>query len=68
MQASPVSTREKELHLQVIQLQQRYMNITIYLKFCMFTFHIHLILNFYVSIGSLVEELQRQKLKNVQVC
>ncbi|AES74480.1 putative protein kinase STE-STE20-Fray family [Medicago truncatula] len=41
LQASPVSTREKELHLQVIQLQQ--------------------------SIGSLVEELQRQKLKNVQL-
>jgi len=37
----PASARERELHSQVIQLQQ--------------------------SIGSLVEELQRQKLKNVQL-
>ncbi|XP_058752153.1 serine/threonine-protein kinase BLUS1 isoform X2 [Vicia villosa] len=41
LQASPATTREKELHSQVIQLQQ--------------------------SIGSLVEELQRQKMKNVQL-
>ncbi|XP_047175440.1 serine/threonine-protein kinase BLUS1 [Vigna umbellata] len=37
----PATTREKELHFQVVQLQQ--------------------------SIGSLVEELQRQKMKNVQL-
>ncbi|KAI5442377.1 hypothetical protein KIW84_011448 [Lathyrus oleraceus] len=41
LQAPPATTREKELHLQVIQLQQ--------------------------SIGSLVDELQRQKMKNVQI-
>ncbi|CAK8533644.1 unnamed protein product [Lathyrus sativus] len=41
LQAPPATTREKELHLQVIQLQQ--------------------------SIGSLVDELQRQKMKNVQL-
>ncbi|CAI8594502.1 unnamed protein product [Vicia faba] len=40
-QAPLATTREKELHLQVIQLQQ--------------------------SIGSLVDELQRQKMKNVQL-
>ncbi|KAK2973300.1 hypothetical protein RJ640_027943, partial [Escallonia rubra] len=40
-QIPPASAREKELHSQVIQLQQ--------------------------SIGSLVEELQRQKVKNTQV-
>nr|KYP47713.1 Serine/threonine-protein kinase fray2 [Cajanus cajan] len=40
-QVPPATTRERELHFQVIQLQQ--------------------------SIGSLVEELQRQKMKNVQV-
>ncbi|CAJ2665393.1 serine/threonine-protein kinase BLUS1 isoform X2 [Trifolium pratense] len=41
LQAPPATPREKELHLQVIQLQQ--------------------------SIGGLVEELQRQKMKNVQL-
>ncbi|KAH1132189.1 hypothetical protein GLYMA_05G006700v4 [Glycine max] len=41
LQAPPATTRERELHFQVIQLQQ--------------------------SIGSLVEELQRQKMKNVQL-
>ncbi|KAI5426189.1 hypothetical protein KIW84_031860 [Lathyrus oleraceus] len=41
MQVSPVTAREKELHLQVIQLQQ--------------------------SIGSLVDELRRQKMKNVRL-
>ncbi|XP_027359541.1 serine/threonine-protein kinase BLUS1 isoform X4 [Abrus precatorius] len=41
LQAPPVTTRERELQFQVIQLQQ--------------------------SIGSLVEELQRQKTKNVQL-
>ncbi|KAI5441636.1 hypothetical protein KIW84_010913 [Lathyrus oleraceus] len=41
LQAPPATTREKELHLQVIQLQQ--------------------------SIGSLVDELQRQKMQNVQL-
>ncbi|KAJ1416513.1 Protein kinase domain [Sesbania bispinosa] len=40
LQVPPATTRERELHFQVIQLQQ--------------------------SIGSLVEELQRQKMKNVQ--
>ncbi|CAL5202966.1 unnamed protein product [Lathyrus oleraceus] len=41
MQATPVTTREKELHLQVTQLQQ--------------------------STGSLVDELRRQKMKNVRL-
>jgi serine/threonine-protein kinase OSR1/STK39 len=41
LQAPPATPREKELHLQVIQLQQ--------------------------SIGGLVEELQRQKMKNLQL-
>ncbi|KAI5424645.1 hypothetical protein KIW84_030727 [Lathyrus oleraceus] len=41
MQATPVITREKELHLQVTQLSQ--------------------------STGSLVDELRRQKMKNVQL-
>ncbi|XP_057447450.1 serine/threonine-protein kinase BLUS1 [Lotus japonicus] len=41
LQVPPATTRERELHFQVIQLQQ--------------------------SIGSLVEELQRQKMKNVQL-
>ncbi|KAK7271670.1 hypothetical protein RJT34_27758 [Clitoria ternatea] len=41
LQVPPVTTREKELHFQVIQLHQ--------------------------SIGNLVEELQRQKMKNIQL-
>ncbi|KAI5384105.1 hypothetical protein KIW84_071210 [Lathyrus oleraceus] len=41
MQVTPVTTREKELHLQVTQLQQ--------------------------STGSLVDELRRQKMKNVRL-
>ncbi|KAI5384195.1 hypothetical protein KIW84_071271 [Lathyrus oleraceus] len=41
MQATPVTTREKELHLQETQLQQ--------------------------STGSLVDELRRQKMKNVRL-
>ncbi|RDX62612.1 Serine/threonine-protein kinase fray2, partial [Mucuna pruriens] len=41
LQVPPATTRERELHFQVLQLQQ--------------------------SIGSLVEELQRQKMKNVQL-
>ncbi|KAK7381403.1 hypothetical protein VNO78_34066 [Psophocarpus tetragonolobus] len=41
LQAPPATSRERELHFQVIQLQQ--------------------------SIGSLADELQRQKMKNVQL-
>jgi len=67
-QAPPATTRERELHFQVIQLQQRYMQLSFWFDNLQIKFHIHLIFNSYVSNGILFEELQKQKMKNVQVC
>ena len=67
VQIPPSSARERELQSQMLQLQQRY---EVKLKQCWFSFFVHIYWTFIsvVSIGNLVEELQRQKMKNVQVC
>lgn len=70
MQISPTWTREKELQAQFIGLQQRYEERPETKSFEIIPCDLGMKLKLVslVSVGSLFEELQRQKMKNVQVC